>query len=89
MPTVVDNTVLSNFALVDALDLLREALPPGAATTRFVLDEFRDGQDLGRLPAGGVTWLNVLELGEKDTSAFARFRARLGAGEASCLAIAV
>ena len=89
MPTVIDTTVISNFALANALELLKEADIPGAVTTRSVLDELERGQELGRLPPGDLSWLAVVDLDEAETQLFTEIRARLGAGEASCLAVAL
>jgi predicted nucleic acid-binding protein len=46
---LLDNTVLSNFALVDRIDLLADALGSQVATTLQVIDEFNDGIARGRL----------------------------------------
>lgn len=43
MTVLVDNTVLSNFALIERMDLLRLALSAHAATTPQVMREFRAG----------------------------------------------
>jgi len=50
MTLLLDNTVLSNFALVNRIELLATALGADIATTPQVLAEFRTGVALGRLP---------------------------------------
>ncbi len=89
MQVVVDNTVLSNFGLVGALDILRTGCRGEAFTTRFVIDEFRAGQQIGKLPAANMEWLRLIELTDEEQRLFHRLRNRLGAGEASCLAVAI
>jgi hypothetical protein len=51
MRVLLDNTVLSNFALVERPDLLRVAVGTVAATTTDVMSEFGAGVEQGRLPA--------------------------------------
>jgi predicted nucleic acid-binding protein len=96
MPRVVDNTVLTNFCLVDRLDLLR-ALFGKVYVTHEVHEEVlrglhdgytfmsRVGKEIG---VGVGSWLELVGF---DTSAeeqsFREFAEGLGFGEASCLAL--
>ena len=85
---LVDNTVLSNFALVHKIQLLTTALAGEATTTSQVIEEFRAGIANGRLPETKIDWLGVIELDAEESSYFQRLLSRLNAGEAACLAIA-
>lgn len=50
MPGVLaDSTILSNFALLQRLDLLQQAFP-NLSITPAVLEEIRNGEETGRLP---------------------------------------
>jgi predicted nucleic acid-binding protein len=88
MTLVVDNTVLSNFALVHRSDLLQHFASEGLVTTDATWREFEVGMASGRVPRAGWSWLAVLSLqGEEQT--FARtWLPGLGAGEATCIALA-
>jgi predicted nucleic acid-binding protein len=59
MMLLLDNTVLSNFALVDRIDLLVDALGSQVATTPQVIAEFNDGIARGRLPETKLDWLET------------------------------
>lgn len=58
---LVDNTVLSNFALVGRPDLLRAALKT-AVTVPPIWTEFEAGISLGRVPATDYNWLKIVAL---------------------------
>ena len=63
---LLDNTVLSNFALVDRIDLLTDALGSQVATTLQVIDEFNDGIARGRLPETKLDWLEIVDLRSRE-----------------------
>ena len=88
MIALLDNTVLSNFALVGRPELLQSALSETGATVREVLVEYEAGLHVGRLPPVDWSWLSVLEISETERAMYERFQARLGRGEAACLALA-
>ncbi len=88
MILLVDNTVLSNFALVERLDLLQLALGESAATTPQVMAEFRAGVELGRLPTLEIEWLSTLHVEAEEEAVYRRLLRHLNAGEAACLAVA-
>jgi predicted nucleic acid-binding protein len=50
MMMLLDNTVLSNFALAGRIELLTKALGSQVATTPQVIDEFNAGIARGRVP---------------------------------------
>ncbi len=83
---LVDNTVLSNFAKVNRLDLLRKAFDR-VYVTEQVLEEFRLGIRRGVLPNVSLDF-EVLRLKDDEIELYNALRIRLGRGEASCLAIA-
>jgi predicted nucleic acid-binding protein len=88
MLILLDNTLLSNFALVERPDLIRLALGETAATTEEAFAEFRLGEQLGRLPHGDWSWLPVFQLNEAERAIYSQLREHLNAGEAACLAMA-
>jgi predicted nucleic acid-binding protein len=87
MLALLDNTVLSNFAIVRRTDLIRAALEE-AATVPQVLDEFRAGVLRSRVPPIDWSWLSVLTLTDEELGLFKKFALRLNDGEAACLAVA-
>lgn len=88
MMLLLDNTVLSNFALVNRIELLTKALGNQVATTPQVIDEFKDGIARGRLPETRLDWIEILDIEAEEESLFREIMVRLNAGEASCLAVA-
>ena len=88
-PVLLDNTVLTNFALVGRTDLVMRLWPTAACTTSSVLDEYGAGAASGLLPADAWTDLPVVTLTEEETAFAASLSPRLGAGERTCLAVAL
>ncbi len=87
---LIDNTVLSNFALVGELLLLEDYCGDKGTTTGMVIAEFERGVNEGIFINVKLDWLKRLNLeGSNEESLFANLSKRLGAGEASCLAIAI
>ena len=87
-PVILDNTVLTNFALVGRADLVTHLWPATACTTPPVPDEFWSGAVSGSVPADAWADLTVITLTEEETDLAASFSTRLGSGERSCLAAA-
>lgn len=85
---LLDNTVLSNLALVGQMDLIFHLWPDRVATTRAVLDEYAVASQAGLLPPGAWTDLPVVEMTGEETEMADTFSSRLGAGERTCLAVA-
>jgi len=85
---LLDNTVLSNFVLVDRINLLTEALGSQAATTPQVITEFYNGVTKGRLPKTNMQWLKVINLKTEEEILFRELLTRVNVGEAACLAVA-
>jgi predicted nucleic acid-binding protein len=88
-PVLLDNTVLVNFALVGRADLVTRLWPTAACTTAAVVAEYAAGAAKGLLPAGTLTDLPVVELTEEEAASASRLSSRLGAGERTCLAVAL
>lgn len=87
---LVDNTVLSNFALVDELPLLKQFCKGLGATSEYVLSEFEKGVQEGYFKNLDLSWLTKLDLkNEIERNMFAFLCQRLGTGEASCLVLAI
>ena len=86
---LIDNTVLSNFALIQHPDSIHHSFVEDVGTTEQVFHELEIGVQLGRLPEYPWTWLQRLHLTEAETVRFRQFVKYLGKGEASCFAVAV
>ncbi len=85
---LLDNTVLSNFALLGRLDLLPLAVGDQAAIPAQVLQEYNNGVAKGILPQATWEWLEVVEMNSGEHRLFNQHLSRVNAGEAACLAIA-
>lgn len=85
---LLDNTVLSNFALVKSIHLLTEAFGTEISTTPQVISEFNNGMSKGRLPETHLHWLEILNLKTEEEALFKELLARVNSGEAACLAVA-
>jgi len=85
---LIDNTVLSNFALVQRPEFIRLAFVDKVGTTEHVFDELTTGVTLGRLPECQWEWLQKVRMTEEEALQFAQLRRQLDEGEASCLAVA-
>jgi hypothetical protein len=87
---LINNTVLSNFALAQAIPLLREFCAGKGRITAQVLAEFEEGVRQGILPITTLKWLRWVRLrGRQERGHILQLCTQLGAGEASCLAIAI
>jgi len=86
---LLDNTVLTNLALVGKDGLVMRLWPTRACTTPAAMDEYRAGAASGLLPADAWTSLCVVTLTEGETVFAAGLSPRLGAGERTCLAVAI
>lgn len=89
MITLLDNTVLTNFALIDSLDLLQKALGEKAATVRQVYDEYQKGVLLSRVPQCNWEWLSILDLTSAERQIYEGICVNLDSGEAACIAVAI
>ncbi|MEJ2212448.1 MAG: DUF3368 domain-containing protein, partial [Anaerolineae bacterium] len=89
MNILLDNTVLSNFAVVHRPRLLPAAFGDLLATSEQVIEELMAGVSRGKLPALDWSWLPVWTLQEAELVHYERFLRALNAGEASCLAMAL
>jgi len=85
---LLDNTVLTNFAIVHQ-DNLISRLWPGAATTSAAFGEYRVGVVAGVLPTDAWQNLPQISLDENEEAIAAQIPPHLGTGERSCLAIAI
>ncbi len=86
---LIDNTVLSNFALIHQPESIRLAFVDEVGTTEQVFQELERGMQLGRLPTCQWAWLQRLQLAENERDQYQQLAEHIGAGEASCLAVAV
>lgn len=86
--SLLDNTVLSNFARVQLASAVYSYWKGQARTTSQVLAEYHAGVIVAGLPATAWRELPVLELTPAETNFGDTLPARLGDGERSCLAVA-
>lgn len=89
MISLLDNTVMSNFAVVQQPELLRAAFGDAVATSQEAFDELQAGVEAGKLPALNWTWLPIWTLNATEIVRYRQICRRLNAGEAACLAMAV
>lgn len=82
--------MLSNFAIVGRLNLLKLALANlSPVTTPQVREEFRAGAQKGLFQETDIQWLEIVRLSQRERQRYETFRQRFGEGEASCLAVAL
>jgi predicted nucleic acid-binding protein len=86
---VLDNTVLTNYGLVKRADLVTDLWPERVFVTPDVLKEYRVGIQVANLPEKIWDCLPVLTLSTSETALALCLAHRLGAGERSCLAVAI
>jgi len=88
MRLVLDNTVMSNFALIGRIDWLRELWPNMLVTSEEAWAELQAGVRLGRIPDVDWSWLTILSLTGVECEARDELMPPLDRGEAACLALA-
>lgn len=88
-PALLDNTVLTNFALVGQVHLVMRLWPEVVCTTSHASNEYGAAVSSGLAPAEAWADLSVVALTEEEEVFAARLSTRLGAGERTCLAIAI
>jgi predicted nucleic acid-binding protein len=88
MTVLLDNTVLSNFAIVRRSDLVHSAFVEQVGTTEQAFAEMQDGVTIGKVPSCDWDWLARVKLTPGEQGQFETFCEHLGEGEASCLAVA-
>lgn len=86
--TILDNTVLSNFAAIRRLDLLTAAFPEGHITTEIVFRELLDGVRAGVLPDLSDEIIPVVEFEDAEKALITEPHG-LDPGEWSCLVVAL
>ena len=85
---LLDNTVLSNFTVVERPEFVQMALGEGANTVEAVWKELLAGIENGSLPPVDWSWLPKLTLSEEENTLCLSLQKRLNKGEAACLAVA-
>ena len=85
---LIDNTVLSNFLLIQHPKAIQHAFHEQVCTTKEVFEELTAGMALGRLPQYSWEWLKLIQMTEIEIFQFTQLRRQLDKGEASCLAMA-
>jgi predicted nucleic acid-binding protein len=85
---LLDNTVLSNLALVGQTDLVFHLWAARVASTPEVLREYEMAARAGLLPPHAWADLPLMDLTPQEVAMSKTFSQRLGHGERSCLALA-
>ena len=88
MRLVLDNTVMSNFALVERAGWLRAIWPSMLVTSSEAWDQLQVGIHLGRIPDTEWSWLAVLTLTEEERKVRDELVPPLDQAEAAGLALA-
>ena len=86
---LLDNTVLTNFALVSRPDLVLDLWGTTCATTTAAMAEYRAGIISRGLSAGSWDDLTPLTLQPAEQAFADQLPPQLGSGERSCIAIAI
>ena len=85
--SVVDNTVLSNFAHIEQPRLLALAFDE-IVTVQAVMDELAVGEELKRVPDVDWSWLTITQLTDDELAVAHSLQQSLGRGESACIAVA-
>jgi predicted nucleic acid-binding protein len=88
MTILLDNTVLSNYSIVQRPDLVRAAFIEQVGTTDLAFQELKDGIAIGKIPTCDWDWLIHVALTPVEQAQCASFHEHMGIGESSCLAVA-
>jgi predicted nucleic acid-binding protein len=86
---LLDNTVLTNFALVHRADLVLDLWGVAGATTQAVMAEYQAGVTARDFAANAWEDLTVLTLSPPERAFADTLSAALGAGERTCLSVAI
>jgi predicted nucleic acid-binding protein len=86
---LLDNTVLSNFALTQQSTLAVQACPGRACTTDAALAEYLAAPESARLAENAWRDLPIIEPTDRERQLAGALPDRVGAGERACLAVAV
>ncbi len=84
----MDNTVLTNYAIVGRQDLIFSLFGNRACTTKQAFDEFRHGTKNPEIPVNAWEELPCYELSVDEVNWAHRQLTRLGNGERACLTAA-
>jgi len=87
-PVLLDNTVLTNFALVGEARLVKRLWATRACTTPATLGEYQAGAASGVVPAEAWANLPLVTLTDQELAFADGLSLRLGAGERTCVAVA-
>lgn len=83
---LVDCSVISNFALIGKLELLKEKLSEKLCIPEEVKSEFLLGIEKGVIPKTDIDWLRIVTRTAGEDKLFDSLSLRLGNGESACLA---
>lgn len=90
MDALIDNPVLSNFAVIHGEDLLYRIVEGMLFIPQEVIDERELGEKRQVIPTRDWSWINVLTLDTPEEHiTFSTLRDRFGNGESACLSLAI
>lgn len=89
MIVVLDNTVLTNFALVNRTDLIYQLWPGIVCTTFAVHHEYQSAVEQGLLPENCWIDLPVVDLTQAESQLANNIPGKIDLGERTCLALAI
>ena len=89
MLVLLDNTILTNFALVGLTPILKELWGKRVATTEEVIEEYAAGEETGKLPRLDWTHLRTIALSSQEKLLTISRFPKVGSGERSCLIVAI
>jgi predicted nucleic acid-binding protein len=85
----LDNTVLTNFALIGRPDLILLLWPDIACTTTSIMEEYQAGVYATKLPENVWHELPIYKLTTEENARATGLPPQLGTGERTCLAAAI
>lgn len=85
---LLDNTVLTNLALIHRTDLVFRLWAGAVCTAAAVISEYQAGAGQAKFSANAWEALRIIKLTEQETGWMNDLSPKLGAGEKSCIAVA-
>ena len=88
MKWVLDNTVMSNFGLIERVEWLQRLGGKNFLTTREAWGELKVGIEKGAIPNSNWAWLDVVALTKAEREEIDKLVPPLDLGEATCIVVA-
>ena len=88
MKWVLDNTVMSNFGLIERVEWLQRLGGKNFLTTREAWGELKAGIEKNAIPNSDWAWLDVVALTKVEREKIDKLMPPLDLGEATCIVVA-